>query len=42
MVSRGEWSDYEKEKKKEYSELVRKAREGVYLCKRAPMAGKSK
>jgi hypothetical protein len=41
MVSRGEWSDYKMGKKKEYGEFVRKAKR-VHLCKRAPMAGKSK
>lgn len=30
MVAKGEWSDYEKGKKKEYGEFVRKAREFVY------------
>ncbi len=30
MVAKGEWSDYERGKKKEYGEFVRKAREFVY------------
>jgi len=30
MVVKGEWSDYEKGKKKEYGEFVRKAREFIY------------
>jgi hypothetical protein len=30
MVAKGEWSDYEKGKKKEHGEFVRKAREFVY------------
>ena len=30
MVAKGEWSDYERGKKKEYGEFVRKARELVY------------
>jgi hypothetical protein len=30
MVERGQWSDYEKGKKKEYGEFLRKAREFVY------------
>jgi hypothetical protein len=30
MVAKGQWSDYESGKKKEYGEFVRKAREFVY------------
>ncbi len=30
MVERGQWSDYEKGKKKEYGEFVRKAREFIF------------
>ena len=30
MVAKGEWSDYERGKKKEYGEFVRKARQFVY------------
>jgi len=30
MVTKGEWSDYENGKKKEYGEFVRKARVSVY------------
>ena len=33
MVAKGEWSDYEKGKKKEYGEFVRKAGEFVYAKK---------
>jgi hypothetical protein len=40
MVAKGEWSDYEKGKKKEYGEFVRKAK-GVCLWKRATMASQS-
>ena len=36
MVEKGQWSDYEKGKKKEYGEFVRKAREFVYAVRESP------
>ena len=36
MVAKGEWSDYEDGKKKEYGEFVRKGREFVYSIEEQP------
>jgi hypothetical protein len=36
MVEKGQWSDYENGKKKEYGEFVRRAREFVYAMGESP------